>query len=99
MVRLVLMGLVISVATGWSAATMSAQAGESCSCQYFGQHLKVGTKICMKSWKGTRVATCEFELNNTSWKISDQKCSPLAWKIPKDQKVTVAVLDALLKAR
>jgi hypothetical protein len=55
-----------------------ASAGQTCTCRYFGQDMKVGTKICMKSWKGHRVATCGFELNNTAWKISNQKCEQVA---------------------
>tara|TARA_B100000315_G_scaffold186829_1_gene176348 strand:- start:667 stop:984 length:318 start_codon:yes stop_codon:yes gene_type:complete len=74
-----------------------AQAGSTCTCKYFGQKLQVGTKICMKSWKGLRVATCGFELNNTSWKISDQKCQQSVQLGIKTPQISVADLNLILK--
>jgi len=81
------------------ALAPTARAGDTCACQYFGQHLKLGTTICMKSWKGRRIATCGMTLNNTSWKISDTPCDHIAVKPPPHGKVPMAVatLEKILK--
>ncbi|MBT7957405.1 MAG: hypothetical protein HN731_19560 [Rhodospirillaceae bacterium] len=96
MVRIALTIVVVIFGFGLIAAPQSVQAGPTCTCQYFGQHLQVGTKICMKSWKGLRVATCGFELNNTSWKISDKKCQQSVHLYAPKQRVSVAGLDLFL---
>jgi len=97
MVRIALMIVVAILGFGLIATPQSVQAGPTCTCQYFGQHLQVGTKVCMKSWKGLRVATCGFELNNTSWKISDKKCQQSVHKSTPKRSVSVAGLDLFLK--
>ncbi|MEK9679096.1 MAG: hypothetical protein VW169_11980 [Rhodospirillaceae bacterium] len=80
------------------ALTPAARAGDTCTCQYFGQHLKLGTTICMKSWKGQRIVTCGMTLNNTAWKISDTPCNQVAAKSPArdNASVAVATLEKLL---
>ena len=87
------------VLVGISLKVDPAAAGPTCTCQYFGQHLKVGTQICMKSWKGMRVATCGLELNNTSWKISDQKCSQGMPMAEEKRKTDLVYLETLIKQR
>jgi len=53
----------------------------------------------MKSWKGMRMATCGLELNNTSWKISDQKCSKGAPVAEQKRKTDLVYLETLIKQR
>lgn len=55
-----------------------ALAGEQCSCRYKGQDIPVGGQVCLKTPDGPRIATCGFELNNTSWKFTQQSCDRLA---------------------
>ncbi len=63
-----------------------AEAGPQCSCRYKGQDVPVGGQACLKTPHGMRVATCGFELNNTSWKFSKRSCGRVAGRTaPTDQ--------------
>ena len=53
-------------------------AGPLCSCRYEGRDVPVGGQVCLKTPQGMRVATCGFELNNTSWKFSERSCGQVA---------------------
>lgn len=63
-------------------ANNSVLAGDQCSCRYKGQDVPVGGQVCLKTPNGPRLATCGFELNNTSWKFSDRACDKLALDAP-----------------
>lgn len=63
-----------------------AEAGPQCSCRYKGQDVPVGGQVCLKTPHGMRIATCGFELNNTSWKFSKRTCGQVAGRTaPTDQ--------------
>lgn len=63
-----------------------AEAGAPCSCRYKGQDVPVGGQVCLKTPHGMRIATCGFELNNTSWKFSKRSCDQVAGRTaPTDQ--------------
>jgi len=69
-----------------------ANAGDDCSCRYKGQDIATGKTICMKTSQGFVMAKCDWVLNNTSWKFSNQPCpyselnqTPLDTKYLKNQ--------------
>ena len=65
-----------------------AAAEPQCSCRYKGQDVPVGGQVCLKTPQGMRIATCGFELNNTSWKFSKRSCDQVAGHTPPiDQAV------------
>jgi hypothetical protein len=45
-----------------------------CTCRAQGRDFHVGEKICLRTADGPRIAACDMELNNTSWRFSDQAC-------------------------
>ena len=72
-----------------------AAAGPQCSCRYKGQDVPVGGQVCLKTPQGMRIATCGFELNNTSWKFSRRSCGQVAGDTsPIGQSQSVAFLES-----
>ncbi len=59
-----------------------AAAGPECSCRYKGRDVPVGGQVCLNTPQGMRIATCGFELNNTSWKFSKRSCNQVAGRTP-----------------
>ncbi len=49
-------------------------AKKNCTCRFMGKKFELGTTICIKTPKGPRLARCEMNLNNTSWKTSLSPC-------------------------
>ena len=72
-----------------------AAAEPQCSCRYKGRDVPVGGQVCLKTAQGMRVATCGFELNNTSWKFSKRSCGQVAGHTaPIGQSQSAAFLDS-----
>ena len=72
-----------------------AAAGPECSCRYKGRDVPVGGQVCLKTAQGLRIATCGFELNNTSWKFSKRSCGQVAGRAsPIGQSQSAAFLDS-----
>jgi len=72
-----------------------AAAGPECSCRYKGRDVPVGGQVCLNTPQGMRVATCGFELNNTSWKFSKRSCGQVAGRAsPIGQSQSAAFLDS-----
>ena len=44
------------------------------TCVFAGQRLAQGSKACLKTHQGPRLATCSKVLNNSAWKISMDDC-------------------------
>ncbi len=59
-----------------------AEASPNCKCRYYGAFYRLGTEICIRTSKGSRVARCKLELNNTSWKVTKRRCRPVAQSQP-----------------
>ena len=57
-----------------AASIPAANAGPTCKCRFNGKFFAVGERTCIRG----RVATCSLVLNNSSWTISNQACSPVA---------------------
>jgi hypothetical protein len=45
-----------------------------CTCRYNGQHLPLGTRRCLQTPDGPRLAVCVKEVNVTSWRVSRDLC-------------------------
>ena len=70
------------LAPGFALAAGSpwVQAGidhPECTCRSRGADLALGSRICMPTPEGMRMAECVMEQNVTSWRASVQPC-PLA---------------------
>ncbi|MFK5977320.1 MAG: hypothetical protein QM488_00340 [Rhizobiaceae bacterium] len=61
-------------ATSMLSMSGFANAGDDCSCRFKGQDIPTGKSICMKTSKGLVMAKCDWVLNNTAWKFTDQPC-------------------------
>jgi len=68
-----------------------AAAGPECSCRYKGRDVPVGGQVCLNTPQGMRVATCGFELNNTSWKFSKRSCGQVAGQGPGHPRVPLTL--------
>ena len=71
-----------------------AAAGPECSCRYKGRDVPVGGQVCLKTPQGMRIATCGFELNNTSWKFSGRSCGQVAGRTAPIDQATAQVRGA-----
>jgi hypothetical protein len=45
-----------------------------CLCRFKGEDYRLGASVCMNTHVGTVIARCDLELNNTTWKPTDQPC-------------------------
>ncbi len=70
-----------------------AAAEPQCSCRYKGRDVPVGGQVCLNTPRGMRIATCGFELNNTSWKFSKRSCGQVAGRASPTGRAT-AFLDS-----
>ena len=58
---------------------LAAQAQNvTCTCRYEGFDYQIGESICLKSPSGSRMATCDMVLNNTSWRLTTAPCPSAA---------------------
>jgi hypothetical protein len=76
-----------------STAAVKAESGmmavpaavdkRNCTCRFAGKKFGLGKVLCLKTPKGSRMARCELNLNNTSWKILSTPCNlvsrPVRW--------------------
>ena len=68
------------VATGPVMAQNSASPGikltkKNCTCRFMGRKYELGVMLCLKTPNGPRMARCELNLNNTSWKPTSTPCN------------------------
>jgi hypothetical protein len=47
---------------------------QNCTCRAQGRDFHVGETICLRTADGPRLAACDMELNNTSWRFDGQQC-------------------------
>ncbi|MEP2979677.1 MAG: hypothetical protein ABJO86_09345 [Lentilitoribacter sp.] len=66
-----------------------------CECRYFGNYVPVGSKICMNTPEGARMAKCEMMLNNPTWQFEEDEC-PLAYNM-SPASTSMTKLASLLK--
>ena len=45
-----------------------------CTCRLFGESVPLGTRMCMRTPAGARIAICGLDQNVTSWKASGSPC-------------------------
>ena len=80
----------------------AAAATPDCKCRYFGQFYNLGERVCIKTPDGLRVARCELMLNNSSWKILNQRCPDLVRRMTPapsvDRTPAIGVALTLRKA-
>jgi|TARA_B100000315_G_scaffold246633_2_gene274185 hypothetical protein len=58
------------------------------TCRYYGEDYQIGARICLSTSGDARQATCGMVLNNSAWKVSAIKCSPVTEK--KDRTTSKA---------
>jgi hypothetical protein len=46
----------------------------NCTCRAQGRDFHVGETVCLRTADGPRLAACDMELNNTSWRFNGQVC-------------------------
>lgn len=46
-----------------------------CRCLYRGRQFQLGEKVCMETYRGTVMAECDMQLNNTSWVPTTEACT------------------------
>ena len=75
--------------------TQSANAGPNCKCRFNGSMYKLGEIACIRG----KLAQCELNLNNTSWKIVGEVCPQVLnmTPIPKPYDTAQAVLMSPVK--
>lgn len=56
------------------AAGAPSPVAADCTCRALGRSFELGTKVCLKTPHGPRLATCGMSLNNTSWHFSKEPC-------------------------
>lgn len=95
-----LMGLFIGAVIMVPTASF---AERKCECRYFGNYIPVGSKICMNTPNGARMAKCEMMLNNPTWQFEDDEC-PLAYNLTPGTtenitlaKTSISQIGSLLK--
>ena len=49
-------------------------AKKNCTCRFMGKKFGLGVMVCIKTPNGPRLARCELNLNNTSWKTTSSPC-------------------------
>ena len=45
-----------------------------CTCRLFGESVPLGTRTCLRTVAGARIAICALDQNVTSWKPSASPC-------------------------
>jgi hypothetical protein len=50
-------------------------AKKNCTCRFMGRKYELGVMLCLKTPNGPRMARCELNLNNTSWKPTSTPCN------------------------
>ncbi len=68
------------VASGPAIAQHPAKPGvklakKNCTCRFMGRKYELGVMLCLKTPNGPRMARCELNLNNTSWKPTSTPCN------------------------
>ena len=82
------------IASALSLAPVFAIAAESrwvqagiehpeCTCRSRGADLALGSRICMPTPEGLRMAECVMEQNVTSWRASGQPCPQARLQSPR----------------
>ncbi len=70
-------GAVAQFATGGAGAPHIQHPDRhpsDCTCRAKGRDFHVGETVCLRTAEGPRLAACDMELNNTSWRFSGQGC-------------------------
>jgi len=77
--------LVLLAATPPLAASPLPQVGQvqptrpiECRCRANGQSYELGSRVCLSTPRGYRLAECRMQQNVTSWAIGGEDCSPTA---------------------
>ncbi len=75
------------IIAGPAAAQNTAKPGvklakKNCTCRFMGRKYALGVMLCLKTPNGPRMARCELNLNNTSWKPTSTPCNiaSLPWR-------------------
>ena len=60
----------------WVVLLVGSAAAHNCKCRYAGGEAAQGELRCIKTSEGLRLARCEMVLNNSSWTMLQEKCTP-----------------------
>jgi hypothetical protein len=83
------MRLGFAVSLAFLAITAATAKAHDCTCKFAGGDAKQGDTACIKTAKGTSLARCEMNLNNSSWTVLEEPCPP-------DQTVKMSTPDEVL---
>lgn len=76
--RRLLAGVGLALAlTGASTAPVTAGSGAAYRdgrCLAQGERFRLGERVCLRG----RIAVCDRVLNNTSWRLTEEACTPTA---------------------
>ena len=85
--------IISCLVVGHAAATLDAaradgpvRAGASlpaCTCRYKGANVPLGTRVCLSTPEGPRMAECVVELNVTSWRPGKDPCLETSTVAPR----------------
>ena len=76
--------LVIAVLAGLGFGPGGPAWGDSdyprieCTCRYDGNAYAQGAAVCMRTSGGPRLAYCDQVLNNSSWRITTERCQVIS---------------------
>jgi hypothetical protein len=80
---------VLGSACALAAVSAASTALADCTCRFGGRDFELGTTVCLPTPAGSRLATCDMVVNNTSWRFSAAPC-PAAKAAPPPVKRDIA---------
>ncbi|MBV8565983.1 MAG: hypothetical protein JO366_15975 [Methylobacteriaceae bacterium] len=64
----------------------------ACTCRYKGANVPLGTRVCLSTPEGPRMAECVVELNVTSWRPGKDPCQETSRLLPSAASQTASPL-------
>ncbi|WP_210203531.1 hypothetical protein [Breoghania corrubedonensis] len=65
-----------------AAFLVPASAATDCTCRVNGTRFELGAITCIHGPRGNRLAQCQMNLNNTSWKVLSNGCPTAMLVVP-----------------
>ena len=63
-----------AVFSSGGAAVAGGPPLPDCTCRLFGESVPLGSRTCLRTAAGSRIAICALDQNVTSWKPSASPC-------------------------
>ena len=75
----------VAAALCCGGATAADRPLPDCTCRNFGADAPLGTRLCIQTPQGQRVAVCVRNQNVTSWQPGDERCEELSLLSPPER--------------